>query len=242
MHRQKATADGRSRGRRRRALDRLQMQCGWRAHARSRRSYDCRRNRRSPEPGASHAGSSRNGAAISASLSVSQWRLPRRNTKISSGSCSTGTSLASGSMGSGKPLSSMMASDVIVSSPAGAMNLRTVLPKAIEISSGRNRGNRPRRDFVAQLLRTLAARVEEANHQGWLRAIEGQFIAVLYEHDLDSEICACRRGTLGARRVHVLVPEKAAEDGPPQHFNERLTKRFQATPDRRPVSLKTGKR
>src|SRR5215469_9648141 len=58
------------------------------------------------------------------------------------------------------------------------------IAESIEIGPCRNRRNRHRRDFVTQLLRTLAVRVEEANHHGWLRTSERQFIPVTYEHDL----------------------------------------------------------
>src|ERR1700730_15413652 len=54
----------------------------------------------------------------------------------------------------------------------------------IEIGCCRNRRNRRRRDFVAQLLRPLTMRVEEADHHGRLRAIKHQFIAVSNEHKL----------------------------------------------------------
>jgi hypothetical protein len=39
-------------------------------------------------------------------------------------------------------------------------------------------------DFVAQFLRPLTMRVEEADHHGRLRAIKRQFIAVSNEHKL----------------------------------------------------------
>ena len=74
------------------------------------------------------------------------------------------------------------------------------IAECIEICPCRNRRTRRRRDFVAQLLRTLAVRVQEANHQGWLRTIEGQFIAVSYEHDPVPTLArVSARVTLGLR-------------------------------------------
>ena len=74
------------------------------------------------------------------------------------------------------------------------------IAECIEIGPCWNRRTCRRRDFVAQLLRTLAVRVEEANHQGWLRTIKRQFIAVSYEHDPVPTLARVgARATLGLR-------------------------------------------
>ena len=61
-----------------------------------------------------------------------------------------------------------------------------MIAKCVEISLRRNRRRGLERCLVPNILRLIAMRVEQTNHQRRLRAIERQFIAISYEHNSDS--------------------------------------------------------
>src|ERR1700730_14788831 len=61
-----------------------------------------------------------------------------------------------------------------------------MIAERIDINLRWNRRRGLERRLVADILRLIAMRVEQTNHQCRLRAIERQFIAISYEHDSDS--------------------------------------------------------
>ena len=89
-----------------------------------------------PQPGVAWPN---NVHAKSNSRSLSQKRLARRKTSVSSGSCSTGTWFAPGADGSGSPVSFTTASVEMRTRPAGADDPAAPVTKPVAVAGDRHR-------------------------------------------------------------------------------------------------------